>query len=266
MVDNVHEARIDSKGDDAGVSMAGNSRVYWRIILGAVSLLVVTCPFVFAQNRLEKKVDPIALPLDKADVWTLHFRYKPPRIETLDALDKNGRPTKKNVWYLWYQVYNMNSDPQTFLPEFELVTKDLNTTHLDEPQPIIMDQLRRREDPTGELKIQTTIGISKRPIPASLPDAIPRVVTGIAVWTEMNEKAPKTNKFSIYVTGLSNGLATEEAPNGDKLIKRKTLQINFLRPTDDTRPQLGDIIVDDLNGPAERWIYRTVSAVKPNIP
>jgi hypothetical protein len=243
--------------------MAGNSRIHWRAILGVIALLTACTPAVFAQSRLEKKVDPIALPLDKADVWTLHFRYKPPRIVTLDGLDKNGQPAKKNVWYLWYQVYNMSGDPQTFLPEFELVTKDLNTTHLDEPQPILLEQLRRIEDPTGVLNIQSTIGISKRPIPPSLPDAISRKVSGIAIWTEMNEKAPKTNRFSIYITGLSNGLSIEEAANNDKLIKRKTLQINFLRPTDDSKPQLGDIISDDINSPAERWIYRTVSAIKP---
>jgi hypothetical protein len=243
--------------------MAGNSRIHWRAILGVVALLTACIPATFAQSRVEKKIDPIALPLDKADVWTLHFRYKPPRIVTLDALDKNGRPTKKNVWYLWYQVYNMSGDPQTFLPEFELVTKDLNTTHLDEPQPILLDQLRRIEDPTGILKIQSTIGISKRPIPPTFPESIARNVSGIAIWTDMHEKAPKTNKFSIYITGLSNGLSIEEAANNDKLIKRKTLQINFLRPTDDSKPQLGDIIPDDINSPAERWIYRTVSAIKP---
>jgi hypothetical protein len=245
------------------VKMAGNSWIDWRAVLGAVALFAAYSPAVFAQSRVEKKVDPLVLPLDKADVWTLHFRYKPPRIVTLDGLDKNGRPAKKTVWYMWYQVYNMSSDPQTFLPEFELVTKDLNTTHLDEPQPFMLEQLRKIEDPTGILNIQTNIGISKRPIPPSLPDALERRVTGIVVWTDMQERAPKTNKFSIYVTGLSNGLAIEEAANGDKLIKRKTLQINFLRPTDDNRPQLGDIIPDDINSPAERWIYRTSSAIKP---
>ena len=78
----------------------------------------------------------------------------------------------------------------------------------------------------------------------------------------MAEKMPKTNKFTIYITGLSNGLAVEETATGEKLIKRKTLQINFLRPTDDRRPQVGDIIPDDLNGPAEKWIYRTSSSLK----
>src|SRR5580692_4100366 len=131
--------------------MAGESRIHRRAFLGAAALTVAAGPAVFAQSRVERTVDPLALPLDRADVWTLHFRYKPPRIVTLDGLDKNGRPVKKNVWYLWYQVYNMSGDPQTFLPEFELVTKDLNTTHLDEPQPSLLDQLRKIEDPTGIL-------------------------------------------------------------------------------------------------------------------
>jgi hypothetical protein len=245
-----------------GDLMAGESRLDRRAFLGAVAISAASGSSLFAQNKTERKVDPIALPLDKVDVWTLNFRYKAPRIITLDGLDKNGKPAKKNVWYMWYQVYNMYSEPQTFLPEFELVTKDLNTSHLDEPQPYIVDQLRKIEDPTGILNIQTTISISKRPVPPSLPDAIPRMVSGVAVWTEMNEKAPKTNRFSIYITGLSNGLAIEKTASDQKLIKRKTLQINFLRPTDDNRPQLGDIVPDDSNGPAEKWIYRSVSSVK----
>ena len=69
--------------------------------------------------------------------------------------------------------------------------------------------------------------------------------------------------ITVYVSGLSNGLAIEEKPEtGERLIKRKTLQINFVRPTDDKRPQITDIVPDDANGPAEKWIYRTVSSVK----
>ena len=248
--------------------MSHESRMSRRAFFGAVALGATATPFAFAQNKNEKVISPIALPLDKPEVWTLHFRYKPPRIVTLNGLDSTGKPAKKVVWYMWYQVYNKSGEPQTFLPEFELVTKDLFTSHLDEPQPYIVDQLNEIENPEKHprLDLKTTIGISKRPIPPTLPDSIPVVVTGVAVWTDMAEKAPKTNKFSIYVVGLSNGLAVEETPTGEKLIKRKTLQINFLRPTDDNKPQITDIVPDDINGPAERWIYRTVSSVKPKAP
>ena len=237
-----------------------------RAFLGSVALVAAGSPVLLAQTRIERKVDTLSLPLDKPDVWTLNFGYKPPRVITLDGLDKNGKPAKRVIWYMWYQVYNKSSEPQTFLPEFELVTKDLNTSHLDNPEPTIVEQLRKIEDPTGILDLQTSISISKRPVPPSLPDAIPRMKSGIAVWTDLNERAPKTNRFSIYITGLSNGLAVEEAPNNQKLVKRKTLQINFIRPTDDNRPQVGDIIPDDLIMPAEKWIYRTVSTLKPKAP
>jgi hypothetical protein len=224
----------------------------------------------------ERKVDPAKLPLDREDVWTLNFRYKPPRIMTVDGFDAQGNPKKQIAWYMWFQVYNRSGEPVTFIPEFELVTTDLNTTHLDEPQPYIFEQIKKFEDrtitkemPDGVLKLKTTIDISRRPIEASKPDAFPRLVSGLAIWTDMAEKAPKTNKFSVYVTGLSNGVAVEESkplpPNNEvlKLVKKKTLRINFIRPTDDNRQQIIDIQPDEDSGPAESWIYRTSTTLKP---
>ncbi|MBA4066804.1 MAG: hypothetical protein C0501_24470 [Isosphaera sp.] len=250
--------------------MSGGARIDRRRFLGAAAAATLGGPLALArQGPAEKKVEPVNLPLDRADIWTLHFNYKTPRIVTLDALDAGGRRVKKVVWYMWFQVYNLSGEPQTFLPEFELVTKDLNTTHLDQPEPFLLRQLEAIENPTAQkqLELKSTIGISKRPIPPSLlVDAIPIPVTGAAVWTDLAEKAPKTNKFSVYITGLSNGLAVQETPTGEKLIQRKTLQINFLRPTDDNRPQPTDIVRDDANGAAERWIYRTASTIKPKAP
>ena len=227
----------------------------------------------------ERKVEPQKLPLDRNDVWTLHFRYKPPRIMTVEGFDAKGNPAKQTVWYMWYQVYNRSGEPVTFVPEFELVTKDLNTSHLDEPQPYIFEQVKKFEDRTiskekadGELKLLTTIEMSRKPIPASKPDAFPRLVSGLAVWTDMAEKAPKTNKFSVYVTGLSNGVAVEQSkplpPNNEvvTLIKKKTLRLDFIRPTDDARQQITDIQPDEDPGPAEAWVYRTSATLKPKMP
>ncbi|MDB5307649.1 MAG: hypothetical protein JWO38_1851 [Gemmataceae bacterium] len=218
----------------------------------------------------ERRVDPIDLPLDKPGVWTLHFRYKPPRITTVDGFDAKGKPAKQTVWYMWYQVFNRSGEPVYFIPEFELVTKDLNTTHLDEPQPYIFEQVKKFEDrtiikekPNGELNLLSTIEISRRPIPATKPDGFPKLVSGLAVWTDMADKAPKTNRFSVYVTGLSNGVASEQTkpipPKNEvvTLIKKKTLRIDFIRPTDDNRQAITDIRPDDENGPSETWVYRT---------
>jgi hypothetical protein len=221
-------------------------------------------PTQAAQILNERKIDPIVLPLDKPGVWTLHFRYKPIRIAQLEVFEAGGRLTQATVWYLWYQVYNMSGEPQILFPEFELVTKDLNTTHLDEIHPYLVEQINKIENPTGEprLKVHSTIEISKRPIPPSRPDAVPITVSGVAVWTNLFKQAAGTNRFSVYITGLSNGLAVEESPTGDRIIKRKTLQINFVRPTDDLRQRTGDIIPDEAAGPAERWIYRSATLIR----
>src|SRR5262245_37649780 len=58
---------------------------------------------------------------DKEDIWVLDFRFKDPRLITVDIPGVKGR---KVVWYLWYQVINRTGKPQTFTPDFELVTHD----------------------------------------------------------------------------------------------------------------------------------------------
>ena len=232
-----------------------------RKFFGAAAATAVGGAHLFAQpaNPGERTVAPVALALDKAGVWTLYFRHKTPRIVKIPMFDKaTNQRVDKTVWYMFFQVYNKSSDPVVFLPKFVLVTRDLNTVHLDEPQPFIVDQIKAIEDPTGVLNIKTSVDIARRPIPVTPPDSIPKLVSGVAVWTDMAEKAPKTNQFSVFVTGLSNGLATEEAKDGKKYIKEKVLRIDFLRPTDDTNPNPTDIRLDMSNNRPETWFYRTV--------
>src|SRR3954471_14820220 len=96
----------------------GLGRLGRRGFLGAVLLTAAGGRTAWAQDVTERTVNPLRLPLDKPDVWTLHFRYKPVRIVPVELVDRNGRPTKKNIWYMWFQVYNRESaDPQYFLPE-----------------------------------------------------------------------------------------------------------------------------------------------------
>jgi hypothetical protein len=241
-------------------------------LFGAIGIIAAPAP---AQDDLgrqpgERAVESAKLPLDRDGIWTLNFRYKPIRILTLDGFDAKGNPAKQVVWYLWYQVYNRSGEPVQFVPEFELVTTDLNTNHLDEPQPFIFEQVKKYEDrtitaknPNGILNLKSSIDISKKPIPASLPEGFPKLVSGLAIWTDMDApgKARKTNRFSVYITGLSNGVAVEQKklPNDEilTLVKKKTLRIDFIRPTDETRPQISDIQPDEASGRAETWVYRT---------
>ena len=239
-----------------------------RWVYAALLAALAAAPAVVAQDDRgrqpgERKVEPIDLPLDKPGVWTLNFRYKPPRIMTVDGFDKAGKPTKQTVWYMWYQVYNRSGEPVYFTPEFELVTKDQDGPlgkFLDGAQPSVVDAIRKIEDPTGALNIQTSVSISKNKIPLTPPD-LPfptvRSTYGLAVWLDVPEKAANANNFSIYVYGLSNGLTVKGTrADPQMVISRKALQLDFRRPTDAVRNKAFDIRVFENNGlGAEKWQY-----------
>ena len=200
-----------------------------------------------------RSVAPIGLELDKPGVWTFHFAYLPPRIVTVD-IPGGG---KKTAWYMVYQVWNTSDTPHTFTPILELVTKDGQLrTFIDEPQPAVVAQIRKQE--SWGPKLHTSVGISKEKIPVTKVDSVPNAVYGVAVWLDAPDIAGTTSAFSVYVTGLSDGVAVEQA-DGSETIKRKTLQVDFKRNTDNVRNQIDDIKPNENNGlGAERWIYRAI--------
>lgn len=208
-----------------------------------------------------RTVEPYDLPLDKPGIYTLHFRYAPPRIIPVDLPGKGRRP----VWYMFYQVYNRTSLPQEFTPLFELVTKDLNTRHLDNMEPLAVQEIKKIEDPTSSLNIQTSISISKNMIPVTKPDSVPRYVSGVAVWTDVPERAARTNRFSVYVFGLSDGVVKLETADGGAIVKQKALRLDFFKPTDDVNPGAGDIQIETNRGlGGEKWDYVASSKRRAN--
>jgi len=211
-----------------------------------------------------RNVDAATLPLDR-NVWTLHFAYMPPKIATVETPDKG----KRTVWYMPYYVYNKSGSPRTIVPEFELVTKDPDgplMSSLDESQPSVVEALAKIEDPGSKLNYRTSVSISKEKIPVALPDTYPQsqAVHGIAVWLDVPAKA-NPNNFSIYVTGLSDGLAKKEQEDpktGDTkiIISRKTLRLDFKRPIGSSENRTDDIKINDNNSlGAETWDYRPSS-------
>ena len=242
-------------------------------VLGGVVVLGASAGPVAAQlpDSPFRSVDPIDLSLDSLNrdgVWTLHFAYMTPRITTVDVPGKG----KRTVWYMPYYVYNKTGQPRTIYPEFELVTKDPDgvlMSSLDEPQPSVVDQIKKIEDPLGKLDYLTTISISKLKIPVAKPDTYPQsqAVHGIAVWLDVPEKA-NPNNFSVYVTGLSDGLAKKEVEDKEKgetkvMVSKKTLRIDFRRPVATSANRADDIQVNDNNGlGAEQWTYRESTMTK----
>jgi hypothetical protein len=227
------------------------ARGWWRYVLAFlwVPAMLVPSGQVAAANPNEREVAPQKNVLDKSGIWVLHFRFLDPRLITVD-IPGRGR---KICWYMRYQVINMDPDQShTFIPDFELVTLDRNNkVYHDQILPKVQEAISKIEDPTGYLKIKNSVTIASEPIPPTRKDAVPKPVTGVAIWDDVD---PESNRYSIFVSGLSNGWAVTDpvGDDGQEVVRRKTLQLNFKR--------LGDKYFMDareirFEGPAE-WIYR----------
>ncbi|MFO0809129.1 MAG: hypothetical protein U0746_10930 [Gemmataceae bacterium] len=204
----------------------------------------------------EKVAIPRVNVQDKEDVWALQLTFKGPRvIET--EVPGLGR---KKVVYLWYQIVNTSDKPHTYIPEFEIVTLDRNTSHMDQVMPAVQAEIAKLEDPTGFLNIKNSVTISAKPVPPSKPGANPIPVTGVAIWPDVAEKAGDTTRFSIFVSGLSNGWDDK-----DGKLRRKTLQLNYRRLADAAHQDSEAIKFE-----SQAWVYRATSVppvqIKPIAP
>jgi hypothetical protein len=240
------------RGSFAGVAVAG--------------VLLAALPAAHAQLPKSpfRPVDPVSLSLD-GQAYTLNFAYITPRITKIKTPDKGER----TVWYMPFYVLNKTGAPRQFVPEFELVSKDPDGpvfNSLDESQPSVVEAIARIEDPDNVRKYKTTVAIGKEKIPVALPDTYPesQAVYGIAVWLDVPEKV-NPNNFSVYVTGLSDGLAKKEVEDKGQtnvVISRKTLQLDFKRPSASRTDKADDIKANENNGlGAETWSYRKSSII-----
>ncbi len=223
--------------------------VFGSIGFLALGALALPCSFAQAPRPFnEHEVRVQSNVQDKGDIWVLDFRFKDPRLITVD-IPGRGR---KLCWYMWYQIINNTGQAHTPTLDFELVTLDKPGVHQDEVLPKVQEAIKKIEDPTGALDIKNTVTI-RQPLSPSKKDALPHAVTGVAIWddTAKEQNLRDTTRFSIFVSGLSNGWSVDD--NGK--VRRKTLQLNFRR--------LGDRYYQDSKEirfvePPE-WVYRAVS-------
>ena len=217
---------------------APRGRPYAQAVLAAGGL-ALGVGLATAANPNEREVKPQANVLDKDDVtqpdskiWALDFRFKDPRILTMDVPGRHGR---RVCLYLWYQVINKTREPHTFIPVFDLVSLDQDVDYRDEILPRVQQAVREIEDPTDYLRIKNSVTIYGEPIPPSKPEATPRAVTGVAIWDITGDgsgtEANRFSQFNIYVSGLSNGWSVTDAipPDTEPVVRRKTLKLKFKR-------------------------------------
>ncbi len=225
-----------------------------RLTLPTLALLLVQS-FVFGQRPFSnaREVQAGVNVQDKGDIWTLKFEFVDPRMIEVTIPGRG----KKVVWYMLYWVTNETKEAHTFIPEFELLTKN-NTKHYDEVLPEVQEAIRRDEDKNDKYNFLNSVTIRKTEIPPTKPDAVPRRVGGIAIWTDVFEKARNTAGFRVFVTGLSNGWAIDD----DGAISRKTLMLDFDRRGDGSKIDSSEIQFKP-NG--YKWVYRDASSAEVDL-
>jgi hypothetical protein len=224
----------------------------WSSLL-AIGLGLSLFGVALATNPNEREVKPRPNREDTDDItqpnskiWVLDFKFKDPRSIKVDIPGRGQRV----CWYLWYQVINNTGAPRTFVPDFELVTKDKNSIHRDQILPKSQKAIQELEDPSDFLKIKNSVSITAEPIPPSKPEATPKAITGVAIWDDV---PTNSNYFNIFVAGLSNGVRKIDAKEGAEkdVVLRKTLRLEFQRVGDGNFQDARDIRFKKAE-----WIYR----------
>jgi hypothetical protein len=187
-------------------------------------------------------VNASLLPRDKQGIWVLDFSFKPLRIVTVDIPGKGRR----QIHYLYYKVVNRTGKPRMFAPQFIMVNENQQRIE-DQVIPEAIPVIQKREDPTiPVLGAVDVIGM----IPPSTRPNIEDAVFGVACWDKWDRKS---DRFSIYVRGLSDGYKEVPPESGGKPVaKYKTLKIDFIRRGDEHNLSEKEIQLAD---PPYSWVY-----------
>ncbi len=211
----------------------------------------------------ERKVDKTFNAEDRRDdtgkpiIWMLDFHFKDPRVIKVNVAGRGER----NVWYLWYQVSNNTGEDRKFNPDFVWVGHDTNTVHQDQILHEAQNAIQKFEDPSNLLDIKNSVTIGQRLIPVSkefengMRIAYPKMVTGVAMFDDVD---PRSDQFSIFVYGLSDGWSVVDGPDGKPIVRRKTLQLKFKRLGDEFTPKSSEI-----RYVGHEWIYATSDLPAP---
>jgi hypothetical protein len=187
-------------------------------------------------------VNAALLPRDKEGIWVLDFAFKPLRIKTVEIPGKGRR----QIHYLYYKVVNRTGKPRMFVPQFIMVNED-GQKFEDNVVPQAIPLIQTREDAT--IPVLGAVNIMGVIPPSTKPD-VDDAVFGVATWEKWD---PKSDRFSIYVRGLSDGYKETPNPSGGKpTVRYKTLRIDFIRRGDHLNLNEKEIQFSD---PPYEWVY-----------
>lgn len=209
----------------------------------------------------------------RRDIWALQFAFKPMRFIWVDIPQANGAMKRKLIRYLVYSVTNPGKiahpavqpdgtaklepvdKPVHFSPQFvlESLEENDNRAYPDRVIPLAVPAIRMREDPNRVFL--NSVEMNRDIAPG-------QTVWGVATWEDID---PRIDRFSIYVTGLTNAYQWEDEPGrykvGDPIgtgrhLLRKTLRLYFWRPGDEYFEHENEIRFGIPGQVDYEWVYR----------
>ena len=207
----------------------------------------------------------------RRDIWALEFKFKPLRMIDVDLPQPSGFMQRKPIWYLIYSIsnniktmhpvraedgtYNIEyvDAPVHLSPGFLLHSVSSNKWYPERDIPAALAAIRTREDPNRAF-------CNMAQIPRDLK--VGETVWGIATWEDID---PRTERFSIYVSGLTNAYRWSDDAGkfktGARLgtgrhLVQKTLKLNFWRPGDEYNPTEREIRFGVPGELDYEWVYR----------
>jgi hypothetical protein len=209
-------------------------------------------PFFDTRSRtlIEQARDVIL----RREIFCFEFSFKPLRQMYIDVPQPGGKMERKLVWYMVYRVRYQGGDlrpakaADSTAAVDELYSRiekvsyrqrhlftlavledaEANISYRNQIIPVATAPIRAREKITAPL--YNAVEITEVPITLS-EDPAADGVWGVFTWTDVN---PSADFLSMYVFGLTNAFQ-KTRENGEEVLLKKALQLNFYRPGDVVR-------------------------------
>jgi hypothetical protein len=250
--------------------MANRSQILLSVMVFSVAAAVLPAT-VSAQppKRNEIRIPALATGEERTaqrNLWVLEVYMKPMRLIAIELTDPaTGAKKLEYVWYITYRAvprkevertepntpentFDEPVSPPLFIPEFTLVVtdNDRNEIYPDQVIPEALVAINKREK-TNFKSAVTAVG--------ALPEAndpgagFDHAIQGVAMWRGIN---PDADRYTVYMTGFSNGFRKVNGPDDQPIIQTKTIMAKFIRRGDRFVQKEGEIELDG----EPVWIYR----------
>ena len=237
---------------------------------GRVASITMTVDEMYGPYKVRPETDPILGP-GYPSLFIAEVQIKPVRYRLMDVVDpKTGQTNEELVWYMVYRVIPRDytelagdsrdslvkklSDPDLvpqntidpvegyplMLPRFILRTDDSREDrheYVDEVNAQIQRAVFTREfrEDAAHLRLLSSVeAITEVPEPVSVddPDPLASALYGVAIWRNVD---PKTDYFTITMTGFSNAYRISRDAAGELSVEEKVIEQRFGRPGDEFR-------------------------------